>query len=266
MSIQQENLFGEVEKTEYQQFVEKFKPKLTTDDCYTPTAVYEWVLSYVKEQCNISDETRIMRPFRPNGDYQAEDYSGDCIVIDNPPFSIITKIVRWYEANNIRYFLFAPHLTLFNVATDLAITRIVADAHVEYENGAVVKTGFVSNLFGDWGVIADPTYQREIKRIQNNAKVALPKYRYPNNVVTVSRFAKMLNRGVGFRLKQDEIKQVGMLESQGRQNKGIFGSGYLIGDRRAEELRAEELRAEVTATIWELSPQEKEIIKKLDEA
>ena len=26
---------------EYEQFVEKFKPKKTTDDCYTPPEIYE---------------------------------------------------------------------------------------------------------------------------------------------------------------------------------------------------------------------------------
>ena len=34
------------ESEEYAAFVEKFKPKKTTDDCYTPPAVYEAVLNY----------------------------------------------------------------------------------------------------------------------------------------------------------------------------------------------------------------------------
>lgn len=33
----------------YEQFVEKFKPKRTTDDCYTPPQVYETVLKWVRE-------------------------------------------------------------------------------------------------------------------------------------------------------------------------------------------------------------------------
>mgnify|MGYP007088307663 CR=1 FL=1 len=31
----------------YDDFVEKFKPKLTTDDCYTPPKVYDTVQDYV---------------------------------------------------------------------------------------------------------------------------------------------------------------------------------------------------------------------------
>ena len=29
----------------YEEFVEKFKPKLTTDDCYTPPLIYDTVQS-----------------------------------------------------------------------------------------------------------------------------------------------------------------------------------------------------------------------------
>lgn len=35
---------GKVGKDNYDDFTEKFKPKLTTDDCYTPVEVYEAVL------------------------------------------------------------------------------------------------------------------------------------------------------------------------------------------------------------------------------
>ena len=31
----------------YEEFVEKFKPKKTTDDCYTPLVVYEVITSSV---------------------------------------------------------------------------------------------------------------------------------------------------------------------------------------------------------------------------
>lgn len=31
---------------EYEAFVDKFKPKLTTDDCYTPPEVYEVVKNW----------------------------------------------------------------------------------------------------------------------------------------------------------------------------------------------------------------------------
>ncbi|MCB9018053.1 MAG: hypothetical protein WCU80_07750 [Paludibacteraceae bacterium] len=33
---------------QYELFVEKFKPKLTSDDCYTPAPVYNAVLEWAK--------------------------------------------------------------------------------------------------------------------------------------------------------------------------------------------------------------------------
>lgn len=35
---------------EYKAFVDKFKPKLTTDDCYTPPNIYETVKEWVFER------------------------------------------------------------------------------------------------------------------------------------------------------------------------------------------------------------------------
>ena len=67
---------------------------LTPDDCFTPEAVYEAVLDGAKHEYGIGPDTRILRPFWPGGDYQQEDYGGDCVVIDNPPCSIISQIVR----------------------------------------------------------------------------------------------------------------------------------------------------------------------------
>ena len=47
---QEEHIFTNRKKRQkglfddYDGFVEKFKPKKTTDDCYTPPAVYDYVL------------------------------------------------------------------------------------------------------------------------------------------------------------------------------------------------------------------------------
>ena len=74
--------------TDYDGFIEKFEIKKTTDDCYTPENVFKVVLDYVQTLTDISG-LQIIRPFYPGGDYEAVNYPDDCIVIDNPPFSII---------------------------------------------------------------------------------------------------------------------------------------------------------------------------------
>ena len=37
----------------YEEFVEKFKPKKTTDDCYTPSEIYEVIKDWVCKRYNI---------------------------------------------------------------------------------------------------------------------------------------------------------------------------------------------------------------------
>lgn len=41
---------------DYEGLVEKFKPKLTTDDCYAPQPVYDAILSWVTDQYVIAKE------------------------------------------------------------------------------------------------------------------------------------------------------------------------------------------------------------------
>lgn len=73
---------------DYEGFVEKFKPKKTTDDCYTPPEVYECVKEWVNDNICPLEGLTIRRPFKPGGDYQAEaeEYCENDIVLDNPPF------------------------------------------------------------------------------------------------------------------------------------------------------------------------------------
>lgn len=123
---------------EYDDFVDKFKDKKTTDDCYTPKAVFDVVLNYLKEKGKIKDKQPIIRPFFPGNDYREVEYPKDCIVVDNPPFSIFTEIVRFYCEKEIPFFLFGPHMTLFSSKEKKANLIIVA-ADIVYENGAIAQ-------------------------------------------------------------------------------------------------------------------------------
>lgn len=49
---------------EYEAFVNKFKPKKTTDDCYTPPKVYEAVKDWVCEEYGVNP-TILYAPFTP---------------------------------------------------------------------------------------------------------------------------------------------------------------------------------------------------------
>ena len=263
---------------DYDAFVKKFEPKKTTDDCYTPSAVYDAVLEWVAETVDISGR-EIVRPFWPGGDYENFDYPDGCIVIDNPPFSIITKIIRFYMAQGIHFFLFAPHLTMFS-PKNIEWTCIVCDCTIEYENKAKVNTGFVSNMFGACRIMTAPNLYHNIREAQQGSGASLPKYRYPNNVVSSALLGKIA-KYVEFRVMADECIQIGKLDAQ--QDKGIYGGAFLLNEAKAAEAKAAEAKAaeakaaeakaaEAKAAeakrlqkiiVWELSDREKKLVKTL---
>ena len=58
---------------EYNDFVEKFEIKKTTDDCYTPDIVYDAIAGWVANEYGLN-KAEFIRPFYPGGDYQAYQY------------------------------------------------------------------------------------------------------------------------------------------------------------------------------------------------
>jgi len=238
--------------TDYEGFVDKFEGKKTTDDCYTPNNVYAEILNFVSANFDLKD-LQIIRPFYPEGDFESIDYPKNCVVIDNPPFSIVSKIARFYIDREIRFFLFAPHMTLFS--SNLKCTAIVVGGDIVYENGATVKTSFLSNMFGDLRILAAPELYDNLTAINTNNKVSLPKYDYPNNIITVSKVQKMVENGINFKVNYSDCYHCSQLDSQKKHKKTLFGSGFLLSEKAAAE---KEHRI-----IWELSQKELQIIETL---
>ena len=255
---------------DYDSFVDKFKPKLTTDDCYTPQEVYDALLGWINDNVMPTAGLRIMRPFRPGGDYQAEEYPGDAVVIDNPPFSILSKICQWYIERGIKFFLFAPSLTLFNgklkYRTD--ITYIVASAAITYANGAVVRTSFITNMIeggpkiwvtGDLSDMLTAASDRAVKI----GKRVLPRYRYPDNIVSSALLNKVACQGISFRIEHDECAPIATMDSQRAAEKSIFGGGYLLSERATRRWCEAREAAAREVVEWPLSEREREIITRL---
>ena len=251
---------------EYREFVEKFEPKRTTDDCYTPDEVYEAVADWVAQEYKLKRE-QFRRPFYPGGDYQKERYGKGAVVVDNPPFSILSEILNFYTENGVKFFLFAPALTLFSSSSQSACA-IAVGADIVYENGASVATSFLTNLENDRVRTAPGLYQAVTaanKRVLAETKRELPKYEYPDEVLTAAMAAKYCKYGIDFRLKREESKQISALDAQKEQAKAIFGKGYLMSSKAAAEKAAAEKAAaeKAAAEKWRLSDREKEIVQRL---
>ena len=208
----------------------------------------------------------MVRPFYPGGDYERFDYSGGAVVVDNPPFSILSKICAFYQERDIPFFLFAPSLTIFGSTARNGTHMLVTNCTIEYENGAQVNTSFVTNL-GDDLIRTAPDLARlvndTVKRVRRERKQHMPKYAYPRELLTVARLNKLGKAGVDFRVRASDVAFVRRLDSQMAAGKAIFGGGYLLSDAKAAELKAAELKAAEDVTVWPLSEKEKRIIKSL---
>ena len=245
---------------EYLDFVKKFETKKTTDDCYTPPAVYDCVKDWCISEYALGGR-RVVRPFHPGGDFENFEYKSGDVVIDNPPFSILSKIVRFYESRNIDFFLFAPALTTFNIG---AKTSIITASNITYDNGAKVQTNFVTSLDSVHKIRSAPDLKLAIASAQmDDQKPKLPKYTYPANVVSSARLSKISS--VDFCVFHSEAHgKISALNSQKEQKKAIFGGGFIVSDRAAAELKAAELKAAADSIEWELSSDELGIIESLN--
>ena len=252
------------EDEEYLKFLDKFKAKKTTDDCYTPAVVYEAVAKWVENEYKVSRKD-FVRPFYPGGDYKAEKYPKGCIVVDNPPFSILAEILTFYKENGVRFFLFAPTLTLFSSSSSSSSTALCCGVTVTYENGATVTTSFLTNL-EDRAIRfkSCPSLYKAVEQANDenlkSLRMEIPKYNYPDNVVTSSFCAKLAKYGIDFSVRVDQSCAISSLDSQKDTKKAIYGKGYLVSEKAAAEKAAAEKAA---ATLWTLSERERAIIAKL---
>ena len=259
------------ETDEYAEFVEKFKHKLTTDDVYTPDNIYQAVLAWARDHYALGDAP-IVRPFYPGGDYQSFDYPESCVVIDSPPFSILSQICAWYEEHGIRYFLFAPGLTLFSINAGRS-RYLPVGVSIMYSNGATIATSFVTSL-GAWRIEISPELFRTVDEAnaENLRKTHkfFPVYTYPDNVASVA-MNRLCKYGQAMQIPDGDACFVRALDAQREAGKAIYGGGFLLSEKAAAEKAAAEKAAaekaaaeKAAATRWQLSDRERAIIAAMD--
>ena len=240
---------------DYQGFVDKFKPKKTTDDCYTPQPVYDVVLAWVNKHVGIKGR-KVVRPFYPGGDFKNYNYPEGCVVVDNPPFSIIRKIALFYVQRGIDFFLFSP----FASSIHKEYSSVFIGTSITYENGAVVGTAFITNLLGDIQCMSAPDLAAELKRVQKTPS-PLRKFSYPNSVLRAAQLNTFATRGIPFCVHK---KSCHVTRNVGLEKK-LFGNSLLLSEKAAAEKAAAEKAAAEKAAGNELvlSAEDLAVIKEL---
>ena len=196
---------------DYDGFVEKFKPRKTTDDCYTPQPVYDAVLGWLRENADIEGR-EIVRPFWPGGDYEHYDYPDGCVVVDNPPFSIFTQVCRFFQSRNISFFS-------VRAASDVAQSgRHELDRHSVRRSGDIRKRGMRRY------VVCQQPFRRH--SYYDRARPARPHQKCRKNEATTYGFAKIhlpgqcgIRRIVGQDSPLRQIRGAGVRMSKGPQTR-----------------------------------------------
>ena len=240
---------------DYQGFVDKFKPKKTTDDCYTPKPVYDVVLAWVDKHVGIKGR-KVVRPFYPGGDFENYNYPEGCVVVDNPPFSIIRKIALFYVQRGIGFFLFSP----FASSIHKEYSSVFIGTSITYENGAVVGTAFITNLLGDIQCMSAPDLAAELKRVLKTPS-PLRKFSYPNSILRAAQLNTFATRGIPFCVHK---KSCHVTRNVGLEKK-LFGNSLLLSEKAAAEKAAAEKAAAEKAAGNELvlSAEDLAVIKEL---
>lgn len=150
----------------------------------------------------------------------------------------------------------------------MRMNHIICDADIVYENGAAVKTAFVTSYGADvvaqtaprlGQAIADAMEKKRIK------KKEIPKYIYPDHVMTAAMLQRYSKYCIDLKVYRGECLGISALDEQRKKGKRIFGGGLLLSERAAAERAvAERAVAErAAAERWGLSHREYEAIRAL---
>lgn len=240
----------------------------TLDECYTSPEVYDTVLKYAVERYNLQGK-HIVRPFIPGGDYQRYVYDKNDVVIDNPPFSMTTKITKWYINHNIPFFLFINGQYGVSLSRGLRgkATVIATNANASFyhnPNNKLIKLGFVTNLEPKNIIIrGDAALTNKLNGLVK--KKALNKYKYPENMIRNSDVLTAINRGVELKLTTNNcIFEDRMDYHKEHKLSGVFGGCYLVDDNVYNEYKSATENVPPYTHRVMLSEREKGIIEKLN--
>lgn len=201
----------------------------------------------------------------------------------------MTEILKFYTERKIKFFLFAPTLTLFT-GRGLDICYLPTGVGITYENGASVNTSFITNLEKHRIKTVPRLYEKLYEANKENLKdvrVQHPRYEFPESVVTAAGLSRLSVHGVELTIDADECFRISELDAMKEAGKVIFGGGYLLSQKasiRNREAIQERLRntekkererlqqaienkgviiSEGGTVVWQLSQREKDLMATL---
>ena len=122
-------------------------------------------------------------------------------------------------------------------------------------------------MFVDVKIIGDAELHKKFKELQERNKANLPKYEYPDHIVTVSKIAYCVEKGINVTFDKKDLKHYRGMDAQKKYGKSLFGSGFLASNKAAAAVAAATAAAAANkkdnVIVWELSSKELQIIETL---
>ena len=111
-----------------------------------------------------------------------------------------------------------------------------------------------------------------VDELRKQGKTELPKYEYPDEVVTAAIMGRWSKYGVKFEVRRTDCLPISELDAQKEGGQSIYGNGLLLSERAAAERAAAERAAaeraaaeRAAAQRFALSDREREIVRSLGE-
>lgn len=108
------------------------------------------------------------------------------------------------------------------------------------------------------------------KQWGGESRTPLNEYEYPKELITSTKLGKLVCRQQSFKLKREQAYFIRTLDEQKKNNKGIFGAGFLVSKVKSEEVDKKSKMPIVYANkqkgkhiIFSLSEREKQIVENL---
>lgn len=141
----------------------------------------------------------------------------------------------------------------------------INDGAVEAVAESIRQCGYCAPIVVDENmvILAGHTRHAEKENLKKMYK-EMPKYSYPDHVITAAIVGRWSKYGIDYRLNKEDCVFISALDEQKECDKSVFGAGLLLSDSAAERAAAEKAAAEkAKAQCWKLSERELEIVRKL---
>lgn len=147
------------------------------------------------------------------------------------------------------------------LATNIeGVCHIIVDVCITYDNGAVVNTGFLTNM-SDYAIQTRPDLKEQIEKASDITRKNSNRIEWPDEVLTFGKLAKLVNTGQDIRLTRNKLQFTRKIGDQ-----GIYGAGYLMSHDTTQLVQngLDKAEQQKPTRIVKLTDREREMLDRME--